>query len=223
MSGRILVVDVGGSRTKLYLEGTDAERSFETGPRFGPADLVRALREATADWEHDRVALGCPGPVRAGRLVGEPVNLGPGWAGFDFAAALGRPVRLVNDALLQAIGAHRGGRMLFLGLGTGLGAALVAGNVALSLEFAHLPWPGGGTFEDRLGTRGLDRHGRDTWLADLAFTVDLFARATVADEVVLGGGNARLVATPPAGCRIGSPQDARAGGIRLWRDALQVP
>lgn len=220
MSDRILIVDIGGSRTKLYLEGTDQVRSFATGPRFRPTDAVQQIFEHTRDWTYGRIAIGCPGPVRAGRLVGEPVNLGEGWAGFDFATPLGRPVRLVNDAVLQAIGAYRQGRMLFLGLGTGLGTALIAEGVAVALEFAHLPWPGGGTYEDRLGSRGLKRQGLDRWLADLALTIELFAQATLADEVVLGGGNARLVTAPPPRCRIGSPADARLGGIRLWRDQL---
>lgn len=221
--GRILIVDIGGSRIRVAVEGVRELREAPTGRGFTPEDAVRAIRELAAGWPYERVAIGCPGPVRAHRVAAPPLNLGPGWVGFDFGEALGVPVRLVNDALLQAIGAHRGGRMLFLGLGTGLGTALVTDEMALSLELGQLPWPGGGSFEDRLGARGLASAGREVWLRDLYQAIAWLRCATVAEEVVLGGGNARLVGPPPAGCRIGHPEeDIPAGGIRLWRNELRL-
>lgn len=222
--GRILVVDIGGSSLKLFLEGAAEVRTAPTGPDFGPADAVRTIHATAGDWAYDRLTIGCPGPVRGGRVVGRPVNLGPGWVGFDFAAAFGRPVRLVNDAVLQTLGAARGGegRTLFLGLGTGLGAALAAGPVVLGLELARLPWPTGGTWEDRLGARGLAANGRRVWREDLARAIAEARRVLLAEEVVLGGGNARLVGTPEEGCRLADGGEALRGGVRLWREAPMV-
>lgn len=226
MSGNsegLLVVDIGGSRMRLMLAEGGPWREVPTGRDFRPQDAVRQIQELADVWRFDRIAIGCPGPVRAERVVAPPLHLGPGWVGFDFAAALGRPVRLVNDALLQAMGAWRGGRMLYLGLGTGLGAALVAEGVAVSLELGQLLWPAGGTFEDRLGARGLARNGREVWLSDLARAIAIFAPAMIADEVVLGGGNARLVEPLPPGCRTGDPEAfVRSGALRLWQAEMRV-
>ncbi|HFD16756.1 MAG TPA: ROK family protein [Rhodospirillales bacterium] len=216
-----LIVDIGGNKIKLALAGREERRKAPSAPDLTPERAMEAIRELAADWHYDRVTLGCPGPVRDGRLVGEPVNLGRGWVGFDFAAAFERPVKLVNDALLQAIGSWEGGKMLFLGLGTGLGSALVAPGVALALELAHLPYKRKWTYEDCLGRRGLQRMGRKRWERMVWDVVARFRDAFLVDEVVLGGGNAKRLRQIPEGCRLGSNALAVRGGLRVWTEPFR--
>lgn len=217
---RILVVDVGGNNVKFALSGGDERRKVKSGRTLTPGAMVEAVRQAALDWEYDAVSLGVPGPVIGDRVTGDPVNLGPGWVGFDFAAAFGKPARVVNDAALQALGSYEGGRMLFLGLGTGLGTTLVVDGLIVALELAHLPYGRGGgrTIEDHVGQRGLERLGKKRWRKVVREVVGHLRAATVADHVVLGGGNAKLLDELPEGCRLGDNRLAFAGGVRLWDD-----
>ncbi len=218
-SQRVLTVDVGGSNVKALLEGlpTEEVRRVPSGAALDPAGLVERVRELARGWEHDRVSIGFPGPVVDGAVVAEPHNLGSGWVGFDFAAALGTPVRLVNDAAMQALGSYEGGKMLFLGLGTGLGSALVGPGCLLPLELAHLPYKKGKSYEHYVGERGLERRGKSRWRKTVAEVCALLRTALLADYVVLGGGNVRLLDELPERCRRGDNDLAFEGGFRLWR------
>lgn len=218
----VLVVDVGGNNVKLKLSTDPEIRRVPSGPDLRPGTMVERVRAATADWRFDRVSVGVPGPVKNGRLVDEPVNLGGGWLAFDLTRAFGLPTRVVNDAAMQALGSWEGGKMLFLGLGTGLGAALVVEGLVLGLELAHLPYRRKRTFEDWLGTRGLKRLGKKRWAAAVADVVTRLKAAMVADEVVLGGGNVRRLETLPAGARRGDNARAFVGGERLWEPGWRV-
>ena len=218
----ILVVDVGGNNIKLKHSIENERRKTRSGPDLTPQAMVAAVRGLVHDWTYDRVTIGCPGAVRDGKLVLEPVNLGDGWVGFDFTAAFDRPVRLINDAVMQAIGSYAGGKMLFLGLGTGLGAALVGDHVAVPLEVAHLPYKKKFTFEDCVGKRGLDRMGQRRWETAVHDTVSRLKAAMVADHVVLGGGNTKLLKKLPADCTAGDNQNAFSGGVRLWQEQFRV-
>lgn len=218
-SQRVLTVDVGGSHVKALLEGLPMEevRRVPSGAALDPAGLVERVRELARGWEHDRVSIGFPGPVADGAVVAEPHNLGSGWVGFDFAGALGTPVRLVNDAAMQALGSYEGGKMLFLGLGTGLGSALVSPGCLLPLELAHLPYKKGKSYEHYVGERGLERRGKSRWRKTVAEVCGLLRTALQADYVVLGGGNVRLLDELPERCRRGDNGLAFEGGFRLWR------
>ena len=228
---KILVVDVGGNNIKLLVSGQTAPRKVPSGPTLTAARMAASVRKAVADWKYDAVAIGFPGPVSDGHPAQEPVNLGRGWVRFDYARAFGRPVRIVNDAVMQALGSYRGGRMLFLGLGTGFGAALVVEGHVQPLEIAHLPYRDGKTYEDFLGKRGLDRMGKKSWRRLVGEIVPRLQAAFQVDEVVLGGGNVKLLKTLPPGSRLGSNAHAFVGGLRLWepagarrrRAALKVP
>jgi hypothetical protein len=215
---RVLVVDIGGNNVKLLASGARDVRKVPSGRTLTPGRMVAAVRRATADWRYDAVAIGFPAPTRDGRILKEPVNLGRGWVRYDLRRGFGRPVRLINDAMMQALGSYRRGRLLFLGLGTGLGAALVLDGVPQPLEIAHLPYRTGRTYEDLLGKRGLERAGKKRWRR---LVVEIAARLHAAfqvDEVVLGGGNSKLLRSVPPGCRLGSNRDALAGGFRLFAD-----
>lgn len=218
----ILVVDIGGSNIKLKHDDADERRKVKSGPDLTPEAMVVAVRTLVTDWSYDRVTLGCPGAVRDGKLVVEPVNLGPGWIGFDFQAAFDRPVKLVNDAVMQAIGSYDGGKMLFLGLGTGLGAALVGDHVAVPLEVAHLPYKGKFTFEDCVGKRGLERMGAKRWEKAVHDVTAKLKGALVADYVVLGGGNTKNLKKLPDDSRPGHNRNAFAGGVRIWQEQFRV-
>jgi polyphosphate glucokinase len=213
---RILVVDVGGTHVKLLVTGQTSKRMMDSGPRLTPRAMVAGVKKLTADWEYDVVSLGVPAPVVRGRVVAEPVNLGKGWVGFDFAEAFDRPVKVVNDAAMQAVGAYRRGRMLFLGIGTGLGSALVLNGNLEPLEVAHLPYRKGRTFEDYVGVRGLKRLGKKRWRKHVLTVVALLRRAFLPEDVVLGGGNARHLTALPEGTRIGANAHAFKGGYALW-------
>jgi polyphosphate glucokinase len=212
----ILAIDVGGSRMKVLASGQSEPRRRLTGPEMTPQALVAAVEEMTADWEYEAISLGYPGPVGPDGPRSEPGNLGPGWVGFNFAAAFGKPVRIMNDAAMQALGSYDGGRMLFLGLGTGLGSALVSEGIIVPLELGQLPAPGGGRLGDVLGRAGLRRIGKRRWRKVLDRLVPSLIAAFLVDAVVLGGGNAKKVKTPPSGARLSNNLTAFRGGFRLW-------
>jgi polyphosphate glucokinase len=213
------VVDVGGTHVKVLASGKRAHRSFPSGPHLTPREMVRQVRELTDDWVTDVVSIGFPGPVRKNRPAAEPWNLGKGWRGFDFARAFQKPVRMVNDAAMQALGSYTGGCMLFLGLGTGLGSAMIVDGALAPLELAHLPYHHGKSFEDYVGLRGLKRRGLKSWRAAVADVVAKLSGALQVDYVVLGGGNARLLKSLPKGARLGSNDHAFRGGFLLWQNA----
>jgi len=213
----ILVVDVGGTHVKVLASGCKDERKIDSGPEMTAARMVRSVRRAAAGWSYDRVSIGYPGPVTLGHPLREPFNLGGGWVGFDFAKAFGCPVRVVNDAAMQALGSYEGGRMLFLGLGTGLGAAMIDDGVLEPMELAHLPYRHG-TFEDYVGARGLKRYGKRRWRRFVTDVSNRLREALQAEYVVLGGGNAKKVKVLPPEARLGNNENAFAGGFRLWED-----
>jgi len=213
---KILVIDVGGTHVKLLATGHRKRREFRSGAGMTAARMVTEARRVTADWQYDAITIGYPGPVRDGHPVAEPHNLGAGWVGFDFTKAFARPVRMVNDAAMQALGDYRGGRMLFLGLGTGLGSALIIDGVLAPLELAHLPYKHDRTYESFLGLRGLKRLGRKKWEKCVWDVVQRFKAALQVDEVVLGGGNAERLRALPPGSRRGENSRAFVGGFRLW-------
>jgi hypothetical protein len=213
----VLVVDVGGNNVKLLVSGQRTPRKIPSGPHLTPSRMVAAIKKAVAGWKYDAVTIGYPGPVRRGRIAAEPMNLGRGWVRFDFRKAFGRPVRMINDAAMQALGSYDGARELFLGLGTGLGAALVIEGVVQPLEIAHLPYRNGKTYEDFLGKRGQDRMGKKRWRRLVWEIVPRLREAFQVDEVVLGGGNVKQLKALPPGCRPGDNANAFVGGFRLWQ------
>ncbi|MES2306636.1 MAG: ROK family protein [Gemmatimonadota bacterium] len=213
---RVLVIDIGGSHIKVATNFGTEHRAAVSGPELTPDQMVAAVKEMTADWSCDAISIGVPGPVAKNTPVAEPKNLGPGWVNFDFAGAFGLPVKVVNDALMQAIGSYEGGRMLFLGLGTGLGSALVLDNHGFPLELAHLPYRRRKSFEDYLGNAGRKRMGNRKWRRRLVEVVRRLQAATLVDYVVLGGGNVEHVEELPEGARRGDNDNAFIGGFRLW-------
>ena len=214
---KILVVDVGGNNVKLLATGQKTPRKIPSGPALTPARMVAAVKKAVAGWKYDRVTIGFPSPVKDGRIAAEPANLGRGWVRCNFRKAFGRPVRIINDAAMQALGSYRDGRMLFLGLGTGLGSALVIDGIVQPLEIAHLLYRSGKTYEDFLGKRGQDRMGKKRWRQVVWEIVPRLQKALQVDEVVLGGGNVKQLKRLPPGSRAGSNTNAFTGGFRLWR------
>lgn len=222
----VLVVDIGGTNVKVRRSGQDAPIRIPSGSALTPEALMKHLSGEIAGWTYEVVSIGYPGMVRDGVLVAEPQNLGPGWVGFDFAAAFGRPVRLVNDAAMQALGGYAGGRMLYLGVGTGLGSALMVEGVLQPLELAHLPYRKGRTFEEEVGRDGRKRQGKKKWRRRVIDVVHRLATAMQADSVLLGGGEAKRLVSRieklPPGTRIGSNEDAFAGGLTMWERA-QAP
>jgi predicted NBD/HSP70 family sugar kinase len=214
---KTLVVDVGGTHVKVLASGHRTPIKIVSGPTLTPRAMVRAVREATSDWKYDRVSIGYPGPVHDGKPIEDPWNLGPGWVGFDFHRAFGKPVRVVNDAVMQALGSYEGRTMLFLGLGTGLGNALIQDGVAVPLEVGHLPYHRGKTYEDWIGEAGLRRLGKRRWRRHVLAIVELFSAAFLVDYVVLGGGNVRHMKRLPRGVKRGSNANAFTGGYRLWK------
>jgi len=215
----VLSIDIGGHHVKLMSSKEREKRKFESGPDLDPERMVREVRERTADWTIDVISIGYPGIVVHGRIVAEPKNLGNGWVGFDFAEAFGRPVKLINDAAMQALGSYEGGRMLFLGLGTGLGSAMIVDGVLEPMELAHLPYRRGRTYEEYLGDAGLKRLGRERWREHVWKVVDLLRRALVAEEVVIGGGNVKKLDEMPPGVRAGDNANAFTGGFRMWQES----
>ena len=212
----ILAIDIGGTKVKILATGQTEPRKAPTGKGFTPAKLVETVRALAHDWEYEAVTIGYPGMVGRHGPRSEPGNLGPGWVGFDFATAFGLPVKMVNDAAMQALGSYEGGRMLFLGLGTGLGSALVTGHVVVPLELGRLPYDGTRTLGEVLGRRGLARAGKREWRRAVEKAVTSLMSAFVADYVVIGGGNAKQVKVLPPGSRLGHNLTAFRGGFRLW-------
>ncbi len=215
---RILAIDLGGTNVKFLLTGAAAPRRFPSGPTLQPAQMVEKLHEATADWEFDCVTIGYPGPVVHNRILLEPRNLGRGWVGFDFAAAFGKPTRIINDAAMQALGSYEGGRMLFLGLGTGLGTTFIIDKTIAPMELAHLPYRKEMTFEDYVGERGLERLGNKKWQRAVHDVSLRLKAALVADYVVIGGGNSKKLEELPPGARLGDNANAFIGGFRFWQE-----
>jgi polyphosphate glucokinase len=214
---KILVIDVGGSNVKMMISQEEKRRKFPSGPKFTPGEAIEGIKREAAGWEFEAIAIGFPAPVRDGKIVLDPKHLGKGWAGFDFTKAFGKPVRLINDAALQALGSyHGGGRMLFLGLGTGLGSALLWPDHLLPLELGDLPYIDDGIIEDVLGEEGLEKLGRKEWQRETLRAVKLLKQAFIADYVVLGGGNAKLIDKLPEGFELGHNRNAFPGGVRLW-------
>ena len=219
----ILAVDVGGSHVKALRSSGGERRRFESGPDLTARQMVDGVLQLTSDWDYDLVSVGIPAPIHGAQVAREPVNLGEGWVDFDFGQAFGKPTKVVNDAVMQALGDYEDGTMLFLGLGTGLGSALVVGGKAVPLELAHLPFRKA-TFEDYVGERGRVRLGKKKWHHAVVETVELLAAATVADYVVLGGGNAKRVEEElPPNVRLGANQNAFVGGFRLWDPSISAP
>ena len=214
---KVLAVDVGGTNVKLLAQGQQQARKFPSGPTMTPKQMAAGVKELTADWKYDVASIGIPVPVKRGRPILEPHNLAPGWIKFDFETAFGCPVRLINDAAMQALGSYEGGVLLFLGLGTGLGSALIDNGVVVPMEFAHFPYRHG-TLEDYLGLRGIERLGKKKWRHYVESAVESLISALNPDDVVLGGGNAKLLKKLPRGCRRGNNANAFVGGFRLWEE-----
>jgi len=216
-SVKVLVIDVGGTHVKLLATGKKTRVEIPSGLTMTPAKMVRDVKKATAGWNYSAVSMGYPGPVVHHRPVGEPHNLGHGWVGFNFRKAFGHPVRIINDAAMQALGSYKGGRMLFLGLGTGLGSAMIVNGILEPMELAHLPYQKGRTYEDYVGIRGLKRLGKKKWRRHVMDVVKQLKAALEADYVILGGGNAKLLKKLPPGARLGDNENAFRGGFRLWK------
>jgi len=214
----ILVVDIGGTHVKVLATGQKTPREFDSGPALTPKRMVSQLRKLVADWKYDVVSIGFPGPVVHNRPMSEPWNLGKGWMGFNFGTAFKRPVKVVNDAAMQALGSYRRGKMLFLGLGTGLGSALIVDGIVEPMELGHLPYKKA-TFEDYVGLRGLEKYGKKKWRRYVADAVEHLVAAIEPDEVVLGGGNVHKLKKLPSGRRFGDNANAFKGGLRLWNSS----
>src|SRR5258708_4930549 len=215
---KVLVIDVGGSKVKVLATGRREPRKIASGPTLTAAQMAEAVLMATEDWKYEAVSIGYPGPILQGRPALEPHNLGPGWVAFDYEGAFNKPVKLINDAAMQALGSYSGGAMLFLGLGTGLGSALVRDKMVAPLELAHLPYKKGRTFEDYVGLRGLQRLGKKKWRKTVEDVVTRLKAALVADSVVLGGGNSKKLKNLPTGARLDDNHNTFIDGFRLWGD-----
>jgi predicted NBD/HSP70 family sugar kinase len=213
---KVLVVDVGGTNVKILATGHQQRVKFPSGQNLKPSELVSKVKAATVGWKYNVVSLGYPGVVIHGRPTKEPLNLGSGWVHFDFKKAFGRPVKIVNDAGMQALGSYHGGRMLFLGLGTGLGSAVIEEGMLISMELGHLPFKSGKTYEDFIGNSGLKKSGKKKWLHRVNKVAEQLKNAMLADYVVLGGGNARLLKKLPINVLVGNNLNAFKGGYRLW-------
>lgn len=216
MSSNILVIDVGGTNVKFLATGQKNVVKFPSGMKMTPALMVEELQKLIGEFKYTGVSIGYPGPVVNGQPAAEPHNLGPGWVAFDYQKAFGCPVKIINDAAMQALGSYEGGRMLFLGLGTGLGSSLIVDGVLAPMELAHLPYRKGQTFEDYVGLRGLERLGKKKWRIHVDDVIARLKAALVADYVVLGGGNSKLLKDLPKGVRLGENSNAFRGGQRLW-------
>ncbi len=215
---KILTIDVGGTHVKILATGQTESRRFDSGPGLTPRKMVTGVKKLAADWKYDAVSIGYPGPVLRNRPVAEPHNLARGWIGFNFEKAFGCPVKLVNDAAMQALGSYKGGKMLFLGLGTGLGTALVVEGIVEPMELSHLPYRKG-TYEDYVGEKAREHYGKKKWRAQVCDVVTRLVAALEPDDVVIGGGNVKHLKKLPAGCREGDNANAFLGGFRLWETA----
>lgn len=215
---KVLVIDVGGSHVKIMASGQTEERKFESGPTMTPAQMAEGVKALASGWRYDAVAIGYPGVVIRDQPATEPHNLAPGWVAFDYAEAFGCPVKIINDAAMQALGSYRSGKMLFLGLGTGLGTTLIVDGIVVPMELAHLPYRKA-SFEDYVGERAFERDGKKKWHRRVFDVVERLRAAFIPDDVVIGGGNLRLLDKLPDGCRAGDNANAFAGGFRLWAQA----
>ena len=216
-----LVIDIGGNNVKILATGQNESRKFPSGPTLTPKQMVAGVKKLAGDWKYDAVSIGYPGMVVRNRLIAEPHNLGRGWMGFDFETAFKRPVKVVNDAAMQALGSYKGGKMLFLGLGTGLGSAMIVDGIIEPMELAHLSYKKG-TYEDYVGARSLEKRGKKKWRGQVAEVVKRLIAALEPDDVVLGGGNVRKLKVLPKACRVcreGDNANAFLGGFRLWDKA----
>jgi polyphosphate glucokinase len=214
---KILVVDVGGTHVKVRVTGQREERRIPSGSAMTATRMVRDVKRLVKDWEYDVISIGYPGPVIHGHPVHDPHNLGGGWVGFNFGKAFGCPVRVINDAAMQALGSYKGGRMLFLGLGAGLGSAMIVDGILEPMELAHLPYKNGKTYEDYVGVRGFKRLGKKIWRRHVIDVVKRLKDALSAEYVVLGGGNSKNMKKLPPGVRLGDNRNAFVGGARLWK------
>src|SRR3989454_10746034 len=217
---RVLVVDVGGTHVKVLATGEKTPREFSSGPTLTAEQMVDGVEAVAAEWTYDAVSIGLPGPVLHGRPVAEPRHLGPGWVGFDYRKAFGCPVQVVNDAAMQALGSYQGGKLLFLGLGTGLGSTMIVDGIVEPMELGHLPYKRA-TFEDYVGVRGLEEHGKKKWQRHVADVVKRLIAALEPDEVVLGGGNVKKLDALPAGTQAGDNDNAFRGGFRVLGKATK--
>jgi polyphosphate glucokinase len=215
----ILVIDVGGTHIKILATGEKEKREIDSGPSITARNMVSSIKALASGWKYEVVSVGYPGPVVHDRPMAEPHNLGKGWMGFDFAKAFELPTKVINDAAMQALGSYNGGRMLFLGLGTGLGSTLIVDGVVQPMELAHLPYKER-TYEDYVGFRGLEEFGKKEWRKHVENVVDHLVAAFQPDDVVLGGGNAKKLKELPALCRLGDNANAFKGGFRMWEGAL---
>jgi len=220
---KVLVIDVGGNHVKLATTEPRERASYQSGPRMTAASMVKQSTKAIAGWSYDAITLGYPGVVLGGRIAVEPHNLGGGWVGHDFKKSFGKPVKIVNDAAMQALGSYQGGRMLFLGLGTGLGSAMIVDGVLAPMELGHLPYRKGKSFEHYAGADGLERLGKKKWRRFVTDIVERLKKGLEVDYVVLGGGNARHLQTLPPATRLGDNSNAFDGGHRLWTDGKPAP
>jgi polyphosphate glucokinase len=218
----VLVIDVGGTAVKIVASGQIESRSFRSGPTLTPRRMVSGVKKLAADWTYDVVSIGYPGPVLGGRPIAEPCNLGVGWVGFDFARAFGRPVKVINDAAMQALGSYKGGKMLFLGLGTGLGTAMIVEGFVAPMELGHLPYKEG-TYENYVGRAGLEKYGEEEWRRHVTDVLRCLIAALQPDYTVIGGGNVARLEALPRRCRRGENANAFRGGFRLWAKDNVVP
>ena len=212
----VLAVDIGGTNVKILVSGEKEPRKFPSGPHLTPREMVAGVKKLAEGWKYEAVSIGYPGMVVHNHPVAEPRNLGRGWVGFDYREGFGKPVKIVNDAAMQALGSYKGGRMLFLGLGTGLGSTVIADGIVEPMELAHLPYRKG-TYEDYVGLRGLKKRGKKKWRQHVAKVVAQLTGALEPDDIVLGGGNVKKLKELPSGCRKGSNANAFIGGFRLWK------
>jgi polyphosphate glucokinase len=212
---KVLAIDIGGSHVKILASGRKQKREFVSGPKMTARQMVTSVKRLAQAWAYDAVSIGFPGPVLHNRAVAEPRNLGPGWMGFDFASAFGLRTKVVNDAAMQALGSYKGGKMLFLGLGTGLGSAMIVNGILEPMELGHLPYKKG-TYEDYVGARGLNRFGKKRWRKLVDDVVERLVAATEPEDVVIGGGNLVHLKKLPRGCRAGNNANAFLGGFRMW-------
>jgi polyphosphate glucokinase len=217
----VLAIDIGGTHVKILATGQKGRRKFQSGPKLTPKLMVAGVKKLAHDWSYDVVSIGYPGPVRHNRPIAEPHNLAKGWVGFDFEAAFNCPVKVINDAAMQALGSYRRGRMLFLGLGTGLGSTFIVDGIIEAMELGHLPYKKA-TYEDYVGLRGLKKHGKKKWQKHVADVVERLVAALEPDEVVLGGGDVKKLKKLPKGCRAGDNANAFLGGFRLWENTTPV-
>lgn len=218
---KILVIDIGGSNIKILATGAEERIKIPSGPDFSPGQMVDLVKENASDWEYDMITMGFPGVVKNNKIVSEPVNLGTGWNEFDFQSAFNMPLKIINDAAMQALGGYEGKKLLFLGIGTGLGTAMVIHNTIVPIEGGHLPFKKK-TFEEYVGKEYLAKSGSKRWEKNVLKAVEYFRAAFQPDDILLGGGNSKLLNEIPEGCRLGTNQNAFKGGFRLWEENFNI-